>query len=59
MRCLGLQNTPGFLWLNCATAFISMATAIYLLPMVPNVMNTLDDGLQQLVRLNEETVRIV
>ena len=55
MRCLGAAHTDGFAIVNNFTAFISFLTAIYLLPLVPNLMSTLDEGLQELIRLNEET----
>jgi signal transduction histidine kinase/CheY-like chemotaxis protein len=55
MRCLGAGHTQGFAILNDCTAFISFLTAVYLLPLVPNLMSTLDEGLQELIRLNEET----
>ncbi|GKY91125.1 hypothetical protein MPSEU_000085300 [Mayamaea pseudoterrestris] len=55
MRCLGAGHTEGFAILNDCTAFISFLTAMYLLPLVPNLMSTLDEGLQELIRLNEET----
>lgn len=55
MRCLGARDTTAFVILNSCTAFISLLTAVYLLPLVPNLMSTLDEGLQDLIRLNNET----
>ncbi|GKZ00640.1 hypothetical protein MPSEU_001016200 [Mayamaea pseudoterrestris] len=44
-----------FFIINWFTAFISLATACYLVPLVPNLMSSLDAGIQELRRLNEES----
>jgi hypothetical protein len=58
LKCLGQQGTDAFMYLNSLTAFISLTTALYLLPLVPNLMATIDESLQALIRLNEETVSV-
>jgi len=55
MRCLGRTDDTVFLVLNALTAFVSLLTALYLLPLVPSVMSALDKGLQDLVLLNAQT----
>ena len=55
MRCLGNDATLAFDIMNGFTAFVSLATALYLLPLVPSLMSELDLSLQKLVKLNEET----
>jgi len=54
-RCLGYAGTSAFLVLNAMTSLISLSTAIYLIPLVPSLMSDLDESLQRLVKLNEET----
>jgi signal transduction histidine kinase/ActR/RegA family two-component response regulator len=55
MRCLRYTDASAFFLINWFTALVSLATATYLLPLVPNLMSTLDAGLQELHRLNEES----
>ena len=40
--------------MNTLTAFISLATSLYLLPLVPSLMSSLDENLQSLKYLNQE-----
>eukprot|EP00977_Amphora_coffeiformis_P009360 scaffold2149_cov172-Amphora_coffeaeformis.AAC.2 len=54
MRCLEMTNTHTFNMLNTCTAIISLATSLYLLPLVPSLMSSLDEGLESLKHLNEE-----
>lgn len=55
LRCLHLGESTAFEVVNAITAIVSMATAIYLVPLVPSLMNDLDSSLQELIRMNEET----
>ena len=55
MRCLNYTETSAFYITNWCTAFISLGTATYLIPLVPNLMSSLDEGLQELRRLNVES----
>jgi class 3 adenylate cyclase len=45
MRCLNVTDTPFFQVINSLTAIISLLTAIYLIPFVPNLLITLDHAL--------------
>lgn len=54
MRCLEMTNIKAFNMLNLCTAIVSLATSLYLLPLIPSVMSTLDENLQSLKHLNEE-----
>lgn len=49
-----MADTMFYQNVNCLTAFISLTTALYLLPLVPNLLGSLDKSLQDLVRLNDE-----
>lgn len=40
---------------NTVTAVVSLSTALYLLPITPYLMSSLDHNIQELVKLNEET----
>lgn len=55
MRCLGQNTTAAFQMLNYCTAGVSLTTALYLLPLVPNLMSLLDESMQRLIKLNQET----
>lgn len=55
LRCTGRTNETVYAVLNGLTAFISISTSLYLLPLIPSVMSTLDDSLS-LARLNAEIV---
>jgi class 3 adenylate cyclase len=51
MRCLNEDpNSTRFLIVNNLTAGVSILTAVYLLPLVPNLFSTIDDGLVQYSR---------
>ena len=54
LRCMEIK-TNLFLLVNYATAIVSVSTALYLIPLVPNLMNTIDLGLRDLDRLDETT----
>ncbi|CAB9517619.1 Hybrid signal transduction histidine kinase J [Seminavis robusta] len=55
MRCMDHAYGTSFLILNIMTSFISLVTALYLLPLVPSLFSDLDSSLQDLVNLNKET----
>ena len=58
LKCMDYTSENGgrlYDIVNWITAVISCVTALYLLPMIPNLMSSLDEGLENLRRLNEET----
>jgi signal transduction histidine kinase/ActR/RegA family two-component response regulator len=55
LKCLGMTATAAYKVVNTTTAFISLSTAIYLLPMIPFLMNSLDHNMQELRRQHEAT----
>ena len=55
LRALELHHTPAFDVLNWATCVVSVATALYLLPVAPSLLRDFDESMQALVTLNEET----
>ncbi|KAG7338089.1 PAS domain containing protein [Nitzschia inconspicua] len=55
LKCLGMGETKAFIVVNAITAIISLSTALYLLPITPFLMSSLDHNIQELVKLNEET----
>jgi two-component system, sensor histidine kinase and response regulator len=57
MRCMDLGSTPTYGIVNLLTAIVSVATSLFLFPMVPGVLTRLDDSLvRELKKLNEETI---
>lgn len=46
MRYIGQSGGTAFRILNWLTAVVSVATALYLLPLVPDLMSNIDDNLQ-------------
>jgi signal transduction histidine kinase/CheY-like chemotaxis protein len=54
MRSLGKADTDIFYYNNILTAFISLTTAIYLLPLIPNLYGTIDQSIKDSVKQNEE-----
>ena len=54
LRCLERTSTYMFLVVNTLTSIVSSLTAIYLLPLIPNLLSTLDQSLAELVELNQE-----
>jgi osomolarity two-component system, sensor histidine kinase SLN1 len=55
LKCLGYTGTTTFVVINTITAVVSLSTALYLLPIIPYLMSTLDRNIQDLVKLNEES----
>ena len=60
MRCLGMdkkKNTfsAAFLCVNVATAFISMITALYLIPLIPCMFSLLDESINRLSNESKES----
>lgn len=44
-----------FVWINDLTALVSAATALYLLPLIPNLLATIDNAIKESHKLNQET----
>jgi signal transduction histidine kinase/CheY-like chemotaxis protein len=55
MHFTGQADTHTFLVFNVLTAIVSMMTAVYLLPLIPNLLESLEKSLTDLVKLNRET----
>ncbi|KAL3913017.1 MAG: hypothetical protein SGILL_006657, partial [Bacillariaceae sp.] len=55
LKCLGMTGTPAYNAVNFATAAISLMTALYLLPMIPFLMSSLDHNMQEMRRQHEAT----
>jgi len=55
LRCLDMLETNLFHVINILTAVISLLTAIYLLPLVKNLLGLINDSLKEAVKLNKET----
>lgn len=55
LKCMEMTETAAFRVVNGITAGISLVTAMYLLPIIPFLMSSLDHTIQDLVKLNEET----
>ena len=55
LKCLGMTDTASYNAVNFTTALISLLTALYLLPMIPFLMSSLDHNMQELRRQHEET----
>lgn len=54
LRFLQLQEEVIFACTNAFTMLVSVATALYLVPLVPNLMSMVDQQVMELVRKNEE-----
>jgi len=54
LRCMEQTDGVVFNITNFFTAAISLATCLYLIPLVPSLMSSLDENLQSLKHLNEE-----
>lgn len=54
LRCTRMTDTVLFEYVNAFTALISLVTALYLLPFVPDLMSRLDDNIQELTKLNKD-----
>ena len=50
---MGITDGTVFAWINWWTALISVATSLYLLPMVPTVLGNIDDTIKNLIVLKE------
>lgn len=53
LRCFGSTDGPSFAWINWLTAVISVATSLYLLPMTPSLLGTIDDTIDDLMVLKD------
>ena len=56
LRYMNLADTNVFAIVNTCTAFISLLTALYLVPLVPSLLGQWDKSLTDLVHLNEEAI---
>lgn len=54
LRCMERTDGTAFVVTNFLTAVVSLATCLYLIPLVPSLMSSLDENLQSLKYLNEE-----
>jgi signal transduction histidine kinase len=54
LRCLGKSDTDLFYCNNILTAFISLATALYLLPLIPNLFGIIDQSIRDSIKQNAE-----
>jgi signal transduction histidine kinase/ActR/RegA family two-component response regulator len=54
LRCLGKSDTDLFYYNNILTAFISLATALYLLPLIPNLFGIIDQSIRDSIKQNAE-----
>jgi signal transduction histidine kinase/ActR/RegA family two-component response regulator len=54
LRCLGKTDTDFFYCNNILTAFISLATALYLLPLIPNLFGMIDQSIKDSIKQNAE-----
>ena len=52
---MDMTHTHAFVVVNAITAVVSLTTALYLVPLVPNLMHTLDDSLKDLDTLDKTT----
>lgn len=55
LRCMGKTGDTVYAVLNTLTAIISSITAVYLLPLIPSLMSSLDENIQTLTKLNADT----
>eukprot|EP00121_Abeoforma_whisleri_P009134 Awhi_evm1s8392 len=57
LRCMHMNNSMYFYYTNVMTATVSLVTALYLLPLIPNVLKTIDDSITKTEESLEETVQ--
>ena len=55
LRCLDRTDSDAFVMVNAMTAVVSLITALYLLPLTPMLMGSLDQSIEDLTVLNKET----
>lgn len=55
LRALGYHQGQNYNVLNWMTALVSMVAALYSLPLIPTLVSSLDQNLEDLVKLNHET----
>jgi signal transduction histidine kinase/CheY-like chemotaxis protein len=55
LRCLGKADTDIFYCNNILTAFISVVTALYLLPLIPHLFGIIDQSIKDSIKQNKET----
>eukprot|EP00121_Abeoforma_whisleri_P007385 Awhi_evm1s6741 len=56
LRCMHMTNSPYFYYTNTLTAVVSLITALYLLPLIPNLLKTIDKSITKTEELLQETV---
>jgi signal transduction histidine kinase/ActR/RegA family two-component response regulator len=56
LKCLEKNDTDFFYYTNILTAFISLATALYLLPLIPNLFGIIDQSIKDSIQQNKETI---
>ena len=55
MRYLGMGTTHAFVIVNVATAVVSLATALYLVPLIPCMFSLLDESINKLTNETKES----
>lgn len=55
LRCLDRTDSDAFAMVNAMTAVVSLITALYLLPLTPMLLGSLDQSIEDLTILNKET----
>jgi signal transduction histidine kinase len=56
MRSLGKADTDVFYYNNILTAFISLATALYLIPLIPNLFGIIDQTIRDSIKQNNKEI---
>jgi signal transduction histidine kinase/CheY-like chemotaxis protein len=55
LKCLGKADTEFFYCINILTVSISLVTALYLLPLIPNLFGIIDQSIRDSIKQNKET----
>ncbi|CAB9528438.1 Osmosensing histidine protein kinase SLN1 [Seminavis robusta] len=55
MRYSGYGHTDAFVYVNVATALVSIVTALYLVPLIPSMFSLLDESLNRLTNESRES----
>ena len=53
LRCMNMSHNAIYITVNTVTAIVSMATALYLVPLVPNMMSLIQQSIKDMERLHE------
>ena len=55
MRYMDKGHTTAFIYVNVATALVSLVTAVYLIPLIPCMFSLLDESLNKLTNETKES----